>query len=111
MSLDLYLRTPPCPHCDAIQDTKSLNYTYNCAPMWYEIYPEDKRFVEIEGMSGEVSAIKLKVALAVLEERPEVFTAMNPANGWGSYRTFMNFIRELIALAEMHPNWIWVACR
>ncbi len=111
MSLDLWLAKPECPTCQHTERTNSLNCTYNLSPMWHDIFPDDNGMVNIDGMTGKGSLIKLNFALSQLIGGVEYFTKMNPENGWGSYAGFVEFIKNLINLAERYPDYIWEACR
>jgi len=111
MSLDLWMESKECLTCGHIQSTDSLNYTYNVSPMWYSIFPHDKHMVHIDGMTGIESLIKLNHALSeLMKDRPR-FIMLNPENGWGSYDSFLGFIRNLAILSAANPNFIWQASR
>ena len=111
MSLDLWLASSICPTCQHQERTDLLNYTYNVAPMWYEIYPNQKQMINVDGLTGKESLPLLEYALQMLNRTPAKFIAMNPENGWGSYETFKVYIKNLIVFAISHPTWIWEACR
>lgn len=111
MSLDLWLKKPECPTCHHSDETESKNYTYNVCNMWYEVFPEDDGMVMIDGMTGKHSLTILTYFLGILLKNPDRFKVLNPKNGWGCYDTFVKFIKELIELANKHPDWIWEASR
>jgi hypothetical protein len=111
MSLDLDLCLKRCKHCGRSSERLSFNCTYNCSDMWFKIYPADEKMVPIEGMSGKESYYILKHAVDRLLANPEVFAALNPPNGWGSYQGFFEFISEMLMAAHKHPDGIWKAHR
>jgi hypothetical protein len=112
MSLDLWMQSKDCPTCGRHDCTgDSLNYTYNAAVMWREIFPYDGQMINIDGMTGEESLEKLKYGLGILKANPDKFLPLEPENKWGSYNGFMLYIKDLIDLAEKHPDWIWMSDR
>lgn len=111
MSLDLYLSTKQCPTCKNVKVTDSVSYTWNVAPMWYEIYPNQEHMVDVDGLTGKESLPLLECALDMLERNPKKFIAMNPSNGWGDYEGFMAYIKKLIEMANENPDLYWESCR
>lgn len=111
MSLDLDLPLDPCRHCGRSSERLSFNCTYNCSDMWFRIFPEDEKMVPIEGLTGGESFPILKHAVDILLGNPEVFEALNPPNGWGSYKGFFKFISDMLIAAHKHPDSIWEADR
>jgi hypothetical protein len=110
MSLDLWMESPLCEKCGHHDSGESFNCTYNLGDMWREVYPGEG-LVEIEGMSGRVAELKVKVALDALKSDPERFEKLNPANGWGSYEGFVRFLENILGYCKEKPDWIWVAGR
>lgn len=112
MSLDLYLRTEPCEHCGSNgEELASFNYTYNASSMWYAATPGAQKMVYIDGMTGAESAPVLKAAIKTLEADPDRFIAMQPPNGWGSYATFVPWLKSVLTAAEQNPTAVWSAWR
>ena len=111
MSLDLDLCLYPCKHCGRSSERLGFNCTYNCSDMWYKIYPQDEKIVPIDGMTGKESYYILKHAVDMLLANPEVFEALNPPNGWGSYKGFFEFISDMLIAAHKHPDAVWEAGR
>jgi len=79
--------------------------------MWFKIYPEDEKMVPIDGQTGKESYPKLKHAVYMLLANPDVFEALNPPNGYGSYKGFFEFISDMLIAAYKHPNAVWEADR
>lgn len=81
----------------------SLNYTWNCAPMFYSAFGESG----LNGLSGKLAgeaAPIIKRALASMQANPDHYKAMNPSNGWGSYEGAMTFLREFHSDCQQHPK-------
>lgn len=53
----------------------------------------------------------LQEGLAAMVLDPEKFEALNPENGWGSYKNFVPWIFELIQACRMYPNADVSVCR
>ncbi len=111
MSLDLYMILPPCPTCGHESEEIYFNCTYNLAPMWYKIYPEDQDFVAIDGMTGREALPKIMTARVMLEELEEDFEKLNPSNGWGTRESFLVFLGKVMQACIDHPELIWEADR
>lgn len=100
MSYDIWLEIDTGGAEPAQIDT-SRNMTSNVAPMWRKAGAE---LAEFHGRpAGEVLPL-LRVAVAAMEDDPEPYRAMNPANGWGSYETCLGFLRDLVADFAAHPR-------
>lgn len=96
MSLDVYLT--------AVRTTTvfEANYTHNVTKMAaaagiYEAVwrPEEKGYT----MAGHL-IIPLREGIAKMEADPAKFIALNPENGWGSYETFLPWLKEYLAACE-----------
>jgi len=111
MSLDLFLTLPTCPTCGQEPDEVYFNCTYNLAPMWYKIYPEDENFVPIEGLTGQAAERKIFDALAILEDHQEEFEKLNPINRWGSYDYLVKFLTDVHQACVKYPDLVWQADR
>lgn len=111
MSLDLWIEPETCEHCGHTPEREVVNITYNLAPMWYAIFPEATRMIEIEGMLSGVACVELLIAREALWSDPGKFDKLNPKNGWGHYKDFICAIERLIELCQKHPDGIWRADR
>lgn len=110
MGLDIWLEKK-CPTCKHVDQSETFHCTYNLAPMWYAMFPNDKEMVPIDGMTGAESLFTLRLALQKLRDYPEMFIPLNPGNGWGNYEYFMGFISNLIMRAEHNPELVWESWR
>lgn len=77
------------------------NYTSNCAAMWRHAGAD---LAEFDGLEGGEAAFLLAPAIARMEIDPEAYQAMNPKNGWGSYRTLVPALKELLTQFRAHPR-------
>jgi hypothetical protein len=111
MSLDLYLSRPICPTCGQEPEELYFNCTYNLAPMWYKIYPEDSQFVDIDEMSGAEAEPRIRSALIMLEEHKEEFEKLNSPNGWGTYADFLDFLHRVHQACIDYPELVWESDR
>ena len=99
MSYTIYLTADP----DAPDDSDlgdSWNYTSNCGDMWRLAGADlaeyhDKR-------AGECLP-SLKSSIADMKAVPEKYTALNPSNGWGSYKTLVPALERLVEIFESAP--------
>lgn len=111
MSLDLSIVTDPCKHCNREREKLSFNYTYNVAPMWYEVYPEDDGMVYIDEMTGEEAYPKIIRAIHRMLAREKDMKKLNPKNGWGDYDGFLKFLRDLADACTKCPSGVWRSWR
>jgi hypothetical protein len=102
MSYDVWLEIDTGgPEPARILGADFWNYTSNCAPMWRAA---GANLAEFHGKpAGECSPL-LKQAVVDMEQSPEKYEAMNPENGWGSYKTLLPALRELLSMFEAHPR-------
>lgn len=77
------------------------NYTSNCGPMWREAGADLDDF---DGKPAADCAPVLEAAIANLRANPGKYKAMDPDNGWGSYRTLLPALDELAASFRAHPK-------
>lgn len=110
MSLDLSLQKH-CEHCNKTDSALEWNYTYNVAPMWYAIYPHHKNMLPIEGLSGKNAMVFILGAIDAMEADMPRFEAMNPSNGWGSAKSFLQKLKELAKACDDYPDYTWSAGR
>lgn len=115
MSLWFSLHTPNetrCPHCAGAvfvgspHEVYSRNITHNLGAMASKagIYnclwrPEENDFK----YAAEIIPA-LEKGLADLIARPEYFAQFNAANGWGMYKHFVPFVREILDACKEYPH-------
>lgn len=83
------------------------NYTHNCARMAEEagIYkyvwkPEECEDVKTAGDLVE----PLRRGINEMESNPSRFIAHNPENGWGSYDSFLPWLRKYLIACMVNEN-------
>lgn len=114
MSLDVYLRfdidTGGAEHTVSVFDA---NYTHNCGLMAKEAGVYDVVWrPEENGVTCAADLIApLRQGIAAMEDDPKRFIALNPSNGWGSYETFLPWLREYLQACVKFPKAAVVACR
>lgn len=109
MSLDLWLEIDTGgPEPGLVWD--GWNYTHNVGPM-YAITLGTTLGVFLEGKTAAEALPKLREMVADMEDRPAVYLALNPENGWGSYDTLLPRLRELVEVAARHPKASWGVSR
>lgn len=111
MSLDLFLAKPPCPTCNHETEAEHYNYTYNVSRMWYAVYPDAKNMVDIDGMTGDEALPKILAAIKYMNANKDDLEAINPANGWGNYDGFLDFLIQVSAACLKNPDLVWSSWR
>lgn len=100
MSLDVYLKvTKPC-------EVYTGNVTGNLYQMALAAGIADHLWQpESIGITKAFQLIEpLQKCLKTLREDKERFERLNPPNGWGSYLSFINFLRNYLNACEDNPN-------
>jgi len=89
------------------------NYTHNCNTMAAEagIYKHVWRPDELGITTAGELIEPLRDGIAAMEADPQRFIALNPDNGWGSYDTFLPWLREYLAACVAHPKAKVNTCR
>jgi hypothetical protein len=80
-----------------------MNYTYNCAPMFRRALGGNG----INNLHGELASDmlpRLRAAVSHMAENPDIYEPMNPANGWGDYKTALQFLEHILLNAAAHPK-------
>lgn len=102
MSLDVTLR----------KDVWSGNITHNLVPMaravglsngltLYDVLwrPEEHGIESVSDVREW-----LYEGYTELSRHPDKYKLFNPANGWGSYEGLINFVRDYLAMCDIHPD-------
>jgi hypothetical protein len=81
------------------------NYTYNVAPMYFEVFPEEKGFRDsLDGVLASDAIPILEQAITALEADPAHFKAMEPENKWGNYEGAVEYLKTILAGCQEHPK-------
>jgi hypothetical protein len=111
MSLDLYLHVDT-GRGEEVQIVHSdLNATHNLNPMWTEIWGMTLGQLLTDLPSCAQSYPALNAGLKYMRTNPEIFKALNPDNGWGSYEGALAFLTRVTDLAYQHPLCTWGVSR
>jgi len=85
----------------------SANYTHNCnvmaeaAGIYEHVWPPDR----LPGVKTAQDLIEpLRAGISLMDAEPERFKALNPANGWGSYATFLPWLRRYLEACIEYPK-------
>jgi hypothetical protein len=82
--------------------SETLNVTYNLGTMLREAgFPAWRAL--IGAPASETGGMLRKVADTLKADRPR-FEAMNPENGWGSYRWALEFVELFAEQCAAHPK-------
>lgn len=85
----------------------TANYTHNCGNMARAagVYNHVWRPDELDDVRVAGDLIDpLRAGIKTMENDPARFVALNPENGWGSYETFLPWLREYLAACVEHPK-------
>jgi hypothetical protein len=77
------------------------NYTSNCGPMWRAAGAD---LAEFDGKEAAECLPALEAAIVALHADPETYEAMNPPNGWGSYKSLLPALEALAEDLRRHPR-------
>jgi hypothetical protein len=108
MSWDIELR---CDHCSSVIIEK--NYTHNTNYMIREAAKAAGQDViwwdGFHKLSGKEGAAFLNSVIAELVRKPNLYSSMNPENGWGSYDTLLPALKELCQEIPEYPTtwYVW----
>jgi hypothetical protein len=100
MSYDVWLTIDTGGPEPAVVGRDSWGYTSNCAPMWRAAGAD---LGEFDGKLAGDCARLLRSAIVRMKAIPATFEAMNPENGWGSYKTLVPALERLLKEFELHP--------
>lgn len=84
----------------------SSNVTHNLAAMAKEagLYAVLWHPTENSFKTAGDAIMALEQGLRLLKAEPERFKALNPANGWGSYEIFVEFVERVLAACVKNRN-------
>ncbi len=105
MSLDVYLENY-CDHCKRSEQVFEQNYTHNAnkmadaAGLYACVWRPDEHGMELAEHIIEL----LKAGIELMKSDPERFKALEPANGWGSYDSFVPWLEKYLEACEANPK-------
>ena len=71
------------------------NYTYNVYEMFKCAFEDDDGIRILNEKKGDECLPLLAAAIEKMETDPAKYEAMNPPNGWGSYRGALELLKDL----------------
>lgn len=109
MSLDVTLTVPPTEPVAVYSAniTHNLNHMAEAAGIYKALWrPEEIGITKAHQLIEPLTA-----GLKALKEQPEHFEALNPENGWGSYKGFVPFVERYLAACIANPDADVEVCR
>ncbi len=113
MSLDVYLygesvseeHMCECGH-NHFNELFTANITHNLGAMAKEagLYEAVWRPEEIGLSKGSEVAAFLRGGISRMEQDPPRFIALDSANGWGTYRDFLPWLKAYLKACEEYPD-------
>lgn len=93
-------------HESSDDEVFSANYTHNCGNMAESagIYRHVWKPEEIGITKAKQLILALREGIAIMEADPERFKKLNPPNGWGSYETFVPWLKKYLSACEQYPE-------
>lgn len=82
--------------------TETRSPTYNLSEMFEAALGQP--ISSLRGMSASKCAPIVRRAVERMKERPDVYRAYNPPNGWGSYEGAVESLSWLLEQCEAHPK-------
>ena len=79
------------------------NITHNVTPMWHLAGVYDALYNSDGTHAGDWLGA-LRVGVRDMQDRPAVYEALNPPNGWGTYEGARRFLERSLAQCERHPK-------
>lgn len=106
MSLDVYLELDPCEACGHGGEVYSANITHNLGRMAEEagIYQHLWRPEEIGVVYARQLILPLTDGLKLLRRNPDMFIALNPSNGYGTYTDLVRFVESYLDACTNNPK-------
>ena len=91
-----------------IGEDEGVNYTHNTNRMIREAGIPDWPYnfldhIQDDGCAGDMIEPLCKAICNMLKD-PEKYKEMNPANGWGNYKSLLTVLMELVVLCAENPS-------
>jgi hypothetical protein len=106
MGLDVRLRDNHCDSCGRYEEVFSSGITHNLRNMASEagIYQALWHPESIPITKARDLMLAISTGYSDLKARPEHYEKLNPPNGWGSYKSFLWWLGDLMDACEKYPN-------
>ena len=114
MSYDVYLIPKESPETLTEQERDESivcgNYTFNVFKMLSKAFGCDD-WKYIDGMKARIALKHIHNAIESMAYYPEMYEAMNPKNGWGSYSGALNWLTKIYSKCTKYPEYyIFISC-
>lgn len=121
MGWDASLLDNHCKLCGRGDEVYETNYTHNCNRMMATVL-EDHKYTLTEpwfkwlgkawwdvlnGKTGEHGARVLSLLVDSIEADPQRFRPMEPDNGWGSYDSVLEVLKQMRKASRENPSAVW----
>ena len=90
---------------EVIYVERSINYTYNCGPM-FRLALGDGGIPQLNYMLGSTAYPILLAGWMhmIADENQDAYIALNPPNKWGDFNGARRIVATLLAWAHEHPT-------
>ena len=102
MSLDICI-TKSCEHCGAQEELFDGNITGNVSPMWRKAGVYDALY-NSEGKEPREILEELHHGIADMILHKKEYEKLNPENGWGDYKSALEFLKEFYEACKKNPT-------
>jgi hypothetical protein len=107
LDIDLYMLVDTGGNTPERFELFEANYTHNAGAMASEagIYTHIWRPEELDWVHCAGDLIDaLRDGIKLMEDDPSRFIALQPDNGWGSYKSFLPWVRNYLNACIRHPK-------
>ena len=106
MSLDIYLTENTCPTCGRGDEVFAANITHNLTDMADEadLYGPLWRPEENGVTTAQDLIAPLETGIAAMRADPPRFNAHDSPNGWGTYKVFLPWLKNLLEACRENPT-------
>lgn len=108
MSLWVYLEDPKAKYGSYVYErniTHNLEKMADEAGIYFAIWePEKYKNIFKKKIKAKRIIKILETGLNELKSKPEYFAQFNPANGWGDYNHFVEFVEEYLNNCKKFPD-------
>jgi hypothetical protein len=109
VSLDIYIGSSGGSGGRPFRALYETNCTHNLRDMWHRAGVYDTLY-GAWCPAGELIPA-LEASLAEMEANPEVYRALAPSNGWGTYEGALEFLCDLLNACRRYPHARASSCR
>lgn len=71
------------------------NYTSNCSRMWYHASSDGEGVAGFHDRNAGDCVALLDDMIGAMEDDPDTYRKMNPANGWGDFDSQLQWLKDM----------------